>query len=54
MLFTEANAILGALARAETVGKLEEKLSYYHKPKLLIIDELGYLTLERRNAHLLF
>jgi DNA replication protein DnaC len=54
VLFTEAKAILGSLARAEADGVLEDKLAYYRKPKLLIIDELGYLTLETRSAHLLF
>jgi len=29
-------------------------LSFYSKPKLLIIDELGYLPFERRSAHLFF
>ena len=27
---------------------------FYSKPKLLIIDELGYLPFERRSAHLFF
>ena len=27
---------------------------FYTKPKLLIVDELGYLPFERRSAHLLF
>ena len=27
---------------------------FYTKPKLLIIDELGYLPFERRSAHLFF
>ena len=27
---------------------------FYTKPKLLVIDELGYLPFERRSAHLFF
>ena len=27
---------------------------FYTKPKLLLIDELGYLPFERRSAHLFF
>ena len=27
---------------------------FYSKPKLLVIDELGYLPFERRSAHLFF
>jgi DNA replication protein DnaC len=54
VLFESATALLGALARAEAEGKLDEKLRFYAKPKLLIIDELGYLPFEKRSAHLFF
>ena len=40
--------------RAEAEGRLDERLIYFAKPRLLIVDELGYLPLERRAAHLLF
>lgn len=49
-----ATALLAALAKAETDGQLAERLTYYTKPKLLVIDELGYLRFERRSAHLFF
>ena len=52
--FTTATALIGALAKAESNGQLNEKLAFYSKPKLLIVDELGYLTFEKRTAHLLF
>jgi DNA replication protein DnaC len=54
VLFTSATALLAALAKAEIDGQLTERLTYYTKPKLLIIDELGYLPFERRSAHLFF
>ena len=54
VLFESATALLGALARAEADGKLDEKLRFYAKPKLLILDELGYLPFEKRSAHLFF
>jgi DNA replication protein DnaC len=54
VLFTSATALLAALAKAETEGHLEERLGFYAKPKLLVIDELGYLPFERRSAHLFF
>ena len=54
VLFTSATALLAALAKAETDGQLAERLTFYTKPKLLIIDELGYLPFERRSAHLFF
>jgi DNA replication protein DnaC len=54
VLFTSATALLAALSKAETDGELAERLTFYAKPKLLIIDELGYLPFERRSAHLFF
>lgn len=52
--FTTATALLATLGKAETEGDLGDKLTEYSKPKLLIIDELGYLPFERRSAHLFF
>jgi DNA replication protein DnaC len=40
-------------AKAESEGQLADRLLFYSKPKLLIIDELGYLPFERRSAHLI-
>ena len=54
VLFTSATALLAALAKAETEGQLADRLLFYSKPKLLVIDELGYLPFERRSAHLFF
>jgi len=54
VLFTSATALLAALAKAESEGQLAEKLGFYAKPKLLIVDELGYLPFEKRSAHLFF
>lgn len=54
VLFTTATALLAGLAKAESEGSLAERLTYYGKPKLLIVDELGYLPFERRSAHLFF
>jgi len=34
--------------------RLEERLSHLAKPKLLIVDELGYLPFEPNAAHLFF
>ena len=54
VLFTTATGLLTVLSRAESEGRLEEKLINYVKPRLLIVDELGYLPFERRAAHLFF
>ena len=53
-LFVPALGLVAQLMRAESEGRLEERLTHLSKPKLLIIDELGYLPFERRAAHLLF
>lgn len=52
--FTTATALLAALGKAETEGGLSDKLTEFCKPRLLIVDELGYLPFERRSAHLFF
>ena len=54
VLFTSAVSMLTNLTKAQSEGRMEERLSIYSKPKLLIVDELGYLPLERECAHLFF
>lgn len=53
-LFTSATALVTALTKAHHSGRLEERLVHYTKPKLLIVDELGYLPLEPNAAYLFF
>ena len=53
-LFVSATDLLVALSKAESEGQLQAKLTQFAKPKLLIIDELGYLPLEKRSAHLFY
>jgi len=52
--FTTAMALVAGLAKAHSEKRLDEKLLALSKPKLLIIDELGYLPLEPDAAHLFF
>jgi DNA replication protein DnaC len=54
VLFVAAPALVSALAKAHAEGRLEERLGFYAKPKLLVIDELGYLPFEPNAAHLFF
>lgn len=42
------------LRRADQLGSLRAKLSHYQRPHLLIVDELGYLPLEREDANRVF
>ena len=54
VLFTTAASLLAQLAKAQHANHLEDKLLNFTKPKLLIVDELGYLPLEPDAAHLMF
>jgi len=54
VLFISALNLVAVLAKAQAEGRLEERLSYYAGPKLLIIDELGYLPFEKNAANLFF
>jgi DNA replication protein DnaC len=54
VLFVGATALITTLARAHAEGRLEDRLAFYAKPKLLIVDELGYLPFEPNAAHLFF
>ena len=53
-LFVTATALMTSLSKAHQDGKLEERLTHYGKPKLLIIDEIGNLPFETNAAHLFF
>jgi DNA replication protein DnaC len=46
--------VVAQLAKAHGEGRLEDRLLHFSKPKLLIIDELGYLPFEPNAAHLFF
>jgi len=54
VLFVSATTLLATLHRAEAEGQLDAKLAFFAKPKLLVVDELGYLPFEKRAAHLFF
>lgn len=54
VLFTQAAHLLAALKQAQDKGRLEERLTHFTKPRLLIVDELGYLPFERTVSHLFF
>jgi DNA replication protein DnaC len=54
VLFVAAPILVAQLAKAHGEGRLEERLMHYAKPKLLIVDELGYLPFEPEAAHLFF
>ncbi|HUB14106.1 MAG TPA: IS21-like element helper ATPase IstB [Acetobacteraceae bacterium] len=54
VLFIPAPTLVAQLAKAHSEGRLEERLTFFAKPKLLVVDELGYLPFEPQAAHLFF
>ena len=54
VLFTTAAGMIAALAKALAEGRLDEKLKLYAVPRLLIIDEIGYLPIDQTGANLFF
>jgi len=54
VLFTTAVDIINTLAAAQSTGALKREMNRYLKPRILIVDELGYLPIDKRGADLLF
>src|SRR3990170_1807921 len=54
VLFTTAAAMIAALTKALAEGRIEEKIKHYTVPRLLIVDEIGYLPIDRQGANLFF
>ena len=54
VLFTSAIEVINTLAAARSAGRLKSELKKYTKPALLILDELGYLPIDKTGADLLF
>lgn len=52
--FVTAATLVAMLAKAHNDGSLDKQLTILSRPKLLIIDELGYLPFEANAAHLFF
>jgi DNA replication protein DnaC len=54
VLFKTAIDVINGLEAAHAAGRLSQELKKYRSPDLLILDELGYLPLDKRGADLLF
>jgi DNA replication protein DnaC len=54
VLFESAAGIVNNLTEARSKDMLKTAMRRYEKPQLLIIDELGYLPVDRIGAELLF
>jgi len=53
-LFVTATALITTLGKALAEGRLDERLKLLAQPQLLIIDEIGYLPIDRQGANLFF
>ena len=52
--FTRVIDMINTLTTAQMNGTLERALKHYVKPSLLLLDELGYLPIDKRGADLMF
>ena len=46
--------LIEALVKAEREGRLADKIRFYARPSLLIVDEIGYLPITQGGANLFF
>jgi DNA replication protein DnaC len=54
VLFTTAVDIINTLAAAQSAGQIKREIRRYLRPAVLIVDELGYLPIDKHGADLLF
>ena len=52
--YTTLSRLISDLKRAQLQGWLERRWRVYLRPALLVIDEVGYMQLDRQEAELLF
>jgi DNA replication protein DnaC len=52
--WTRAIDMINVLTTSQINGTLEKKLREYTRPQLLLLDELGYLPVDKRGADLMF
>jgi DNA replication protein DnaC len=52
--FTTLDDMVRQLTEAEATGRFAKKLQTYLKPAVLVLDEIGYLPLDRAEANMVF
>ena len=52
--FTSLDDLVRNLREAESSGRFAKKLQTYLKPSVLVVDEVGYLPLNRTDANMVF
>jgi DNA replication protein DnaC len=53
-LFTSAADIINTLTAAQKAHRLKSELAKYLRPALLVVDELGFIPIDKHGADLLF
>src|SRR5207247_3890900 len=53
-LFTTATGLIATLGKAFGENRLDERLKLLTQPQVLIIDEIGYIPIDRHGANLFF
>ena len=54
VLFATAIDVINTLSAAQAAGRLKTELKKYTRPAVLILDELGFLPIDKAGADLLF
>ena len=54
VLFASTVDVINSLAGAQATGRLKQELHKYIRPRVLILDEIGYLPIDKTGADLLF
>ena len=54
VLFATAIDLINTLAAAQAQGRMKQEVKKYTRPDLLILDELGFLPIDKTGADLLF
>ena len=54
VLFATAIDVINTLSAAKATGRMKQELKKYTRPALLILDELGFLPIDKSGADLLF
>ena len=54
VLFTTAIDVINTLSAAQAAGTMKQALKKFTRPSLLILDELGFLPIDKTGADLLF
>lgn len=54
VLFATAIDVINSLSAAQAAGRFTQELRKYLRPSVLLLDELGYLPIDKHGADLLF